>query len=363
MESNHTSTTAAAPPEEPTVVVGRTAGTGRIELNRPRAINALGNDMVAIIDGALRQWRDDAEVARVLITGRGERGLCAGGDIKAIHASITAGDEDAMLFFATEYAMNHAIADYPKPYVAIMNGITMGGGVGVSAHGSHRIVTDSTKVGMPETGIGLFPDVGATHLLARVPDHVGTWMALTGDPVGPGTAIALGLADTFVPDARVPDLVAALEALPAEGDLEATIARFAAEAPADPTAADREWIAACFDQPTVPEVLAALDAAGSSGNEAAASAAATIRTKSPRSLAVTLEMLRTAPGMTLAEVLERDLRTGLGLARRPDLVEGIRAQVIDKDRNPQWNPATLEEISPAEVSDILDTPVERTVFA
>ncbi|GAA2015724.1 enoyl-CoA hydratase/isomerase family protein [Brevibacterium samyangense] len=345
---------------QPPVLVRRAGTIGRIELNKPKAINALGGEMVAMVAAALEAWKDDPEVTAVVVTGRGERGLCAGGDIKAIHRSVVAGDENALLFFSTEYAMNHLIAEYPKPYVAVMDGITMGGGVGISAHGSVRIVTETSKIGMPETGIGLFPDVGGTYLLSRTPGEIGTYFALTGEAFGPGTALALGLADHFVPRDAVPALVEALET---GTDVAEAVGASATEAPADPTAADREWIDACFAGNTVQEILAALDAAAAEGNEKAGAAAATIRTKSPTSLAVTLAMLRTAPDMTLAEVLERDLRVAVGIGRQPDLVEGIRAQVIDKDRNPQWNPASLDEVSPALVQSILTTELERTVFA
>ncbi len=211
-----------------TILTSDAGGLGRIELNRPKLINALSLDMVAGIDDALRGWYDDDGVAFVLVTGRGDRGLCAGGDIKAVYTDIVDGSDENARFWNREYRMNAAIAEYPKPYVVVMNGITMGGGVGISAHGSHRIVTDSTKVGMPETGIGLFPDVGGTYLLARAPGELGTHLALTGTAVGPGAAIALGLADHYVPEDDIADLITDLES---GGDLETVIARYAAEPP------------------------------------------------------------------------------------------------------------------------------------
>lgn len=333
-------------------------GLGRIELNKAKAINALGRDMVASIDSALNAWRDDDAVAAVLITGRGDRGLCAGGDIKAIYQDLVAGTSESQDFWAEEYRMNFDIAGYPKPYIAIMHGITMGGGVGVSVHGSHRVVTETTKLGMPETGIGLFPDIGGTYLLAQTPGEIGMYMGLTGLPIGPGAALAYGLADTFVLQEKVEELISALEA---DGTKAVeTLASFAGEAPANELAEAEAWINTCFAHDSVEAILAALLA---HGDEDAAKTAEVIKAKSPRSLAVTFEMIRTAKTMTLQEVLERDFRAGTEIAARPDLREGIRAQVIDKDRNPQWNPATLGEVEQAEVDAILNTEQDRKVFS
>ena len=333
-------------------------GLGRIELNKAKAINALGRDMVASIDSALNEWRDDDAVAAVLITGRGDRGLCAGGDIKAIYQDLVAGTSESQDFWAEEYRMNFDIAGYPKPYIAIMHGITMGGGVGVSVHGSHRVVTETTKLGMPETGIGLFPDIGGTYLLAQTPGEIGMYMGLTGLPIGPGAALAYGLADIFVPQEKVEELISALEA---DGTKAVeTLASFAGEAPANELAEAEAWINTCFAHDSVEAILAALLA---HGDEAAAQTAEVIKTKSPQSLAVTFEMIRTAKTMTLQEVLERDFRAGTEIAARPDLREGIRAQVIDKDRNPQWNPATLGEVEQSEVDAILNTEQDRKVFS
>lgn len=343
---------------EKLVVVSAENGLGRIELNKPKAINALGLDMIDIVNEALDTWRDDSDVKAVLITGRGERGLCAGGDIKAIYRAVTSGEGDNAAFFGHEYRMNLALAEYPKPVIAIMNGITMGGGVGISAHGSVRIVTDSTKVGMPETTIGLFPDVGATHLLARMPHQVGMYLGLTGLPMGAGGALAYGLADYFVPDSKVPDVVEALKERP--GDVAEVVAQFAQKAPESELAADETWIAQCFDKDSPSAILDALKA---HENPRARETAEHIETKSPLSVAVTFELIRRAADMTLAEVLEQDLRAATHIAAHPDLVEGIRAQVIDKDRNPTWNPPTLAEVDPETVTSIIDTPVEKKVFS
>jgi enoyl-CoA hydratase len=346
-----------SPNDEATVVVRKVGALGRIELNKPKAINALSTDMVQAIDQALKEWRPDTEVAAVLLTGRGDRGLCAGGDIKAIYRDLTSGTGESIDFWADEYAMNYDIAEYPKPYIAILDGITMGGGVGVSVHGSHRIVNESSSIGMPETGIGLFPDVGATYLLAKMPGQIGMYMGLTGQPIGPGAAIAYGLADTYVPRDQTDDLIEALEAEAFAVDT--VIGRFAGDAPENELASDEDWINSCFAGSSVSEIIAALRA---HGGEKAGYTADLIATRSPRSLAVTFEMIRSAGSMSLHDVLERDFRVASEIGKRPDLQEGIRAQVIDKDRNPQWNPATLIEITPEEVSDILNTQQERKVF-
>ncbi len=349
----------AATGDEAAVLTRVDGGLGRIELNKPKAINALSADMVTIIDDTLTAWKDDDAVRAVLVTGSGDRGLCAGGDIKAIHRGIVEGTNEAVDFWADEYRMNHDIAHYPKPYIAIMDGITMGGGVGISVHGSHRIVTETSKIGMPETGIGLFPDVGGTFLLARIPQKgVGMHLALTGQPIGAGDAIRYGLADTFVPRERIEDLASAIAG--SDDDVDAVIARFAEEPPASELVADEDWIASAYDGDTAAEVVAALRA---HADERARAAGDLIATKSPLSVTVTFEMVRTAGDMSLDEVLERDFRAGSGISAQPDLREGIRAQVIDKDRNPQWSPASLDEVDPALVTSILSTEQTRKVFS
>ncbi|HLR43564.1 MAG TPA: enoyl-CoA hydratase/isomerase family protein [Brevibacterium sp.] len=351
--------TMTAQGDEASVLTRVDGGLGRIELNKPKAINALSADMVSIIADTLTAWKDDDAVRAVLVTGAGDRGLCAGGDIKAIHRGIVEGTSEAVDFWADEYRMNLEIAQYPKPYIAIMDGITMGGGVGLSVHGSHRIVTETTKLGMPETGIGLFPDVGGTHLLARVPQQgVGMHLALTGQPIGAGDAIRSGLADTFVPRERIADLAIALSQ--SDEDVDAVIARFAADPPPSELEADEAWIASSYDAATAAEVVAALR---THADERARAAGDLIATKSPLSVAVTFEMIRTAGDMTLEEVLERDFRAGSGISAQPDLREGIRAQVIDKDRDPQWSPASLDEVDPALVTSILSTEQTRKVFS
>lgn len=329
------------------VLIERTGVLGRITLNRPTAINALTHDMALRMHSALRSWRDDPEVGAVLITGEGERGLCAGGDIRAIYADARAGGTETLDFWRDEYRLNAAIARYPKPIVAIMHGLVMGGGIGISAHARYRVVTDGSTLGMPEVGIGLVPDVGGTWLLARAPGELGTHAALTGLPFGPGDAIELGFADWYVPAGRLAALTAALRDIPA-GEPEpasavgAAIQGVSEPAPWSDLASWRGWIDHCYRADSVEEILERLE---SSGEPDAANAAKEIGRKSPVSVRVALEALRRARRLdSLEAALDQELRVSTRCFAAPDLVEGIRAQVIDKDRNPRWNPATLTQV-------------------
>jgi len=319
------------------VLLRREGGLGRIVLNRPRAINALTHGMVTAIDTALTEWAADDSVHAVVLTGAGERGLCAGGDIRGIHADIRAGGTASADFWRAEYLLNASIARYPKPYVAIMDGIVMGGGVGLSAHGGVRVVTERTALAMPEVGIGLVPDVGGTYLLSRAPGELGTHLALTASVVGAGDAVACGLADHFVPAEHLADFVDAL----AEG-VDDAVRAFARPVPAAEVAGEREWIDGCYAADTVEEIL---DRLRDLGSPEAKDAAERILGKSPTAVKVTLRALRRARDLpSLEEVLVQEYRVSTACLRSPDLVEGIRAQVVDKDRDPRWNPSTLEEV-------------------
>ena len=329
---------------DPEVLVERAGRLGHIVLNRPAAINALTHPMVLAIAAAMREWGSDDSVETVLLTGAGERGLCAGGDIVGIYDSAKSGGDEAASFWADEYELNTLMAHYPKPYLAIMDGVVLGGGVGVSAHGSVRVVTERTKLGMPEVGIGFTPDVGCAWLLSRAPGELGTHLALTGTTMGGADAIALGFADHFVPADRLAALVAALTTMSAA----AAIAECAVPAPASTLATQREWIDAGYAGDDASAIVRRLAA---SPVEAARDAAATILTKSPTSIAVTLEALRRARGLdSLEAVLDQDYRLGLRFLETPDLLEGIRAQVIDKDRNPKWTPASLADVARGDVA-------------
>ena len=329
--------------ENEDVLVTVDRGIGLISLNRPKAINSLTHPMVSAISQVLTTWRDDDDVRAVVLSGEGERGLCAGGDIVAVYNSAR-GDQDLnRTFWWDEYVMNGYIARYPKPYISLMDGIVMGGGVGVSAHGSHRIVTDTTKMAMPEVGIGFIPDVGGTYILSRAPGLLGLHAALTGAPFGAGDAIAMGFADHYVPHDRLGDFK---NAIVADG-IDAALASHATEPPASDLLAQRQWIDECFAGETVEDIVAALR-----GHDAgpANDAANLIMTRSPVSLSVALEAVRRAAKLdTLEDVLRQEYRTSCGSLRSHDLVEGIRAQVIDKDRNPKWSPASLAAVTPADV--------------
>jgi enoyl-CoA hydratase len=319
------------------VLFERRGRLGVVTLNRPQAVNALTAGMASAMLEQLTLWADDDAVAAVLVRGAGDRGLCAGGDIVAIYRDMLDGGDATADFWAEEYRMNALISGYPKPYVAFMDGLVLGGGVGISAHGSVRIVTERTRMGMPETTIGFVPDVGGTLLLSRSPGESGTHAALTGAHLSGADALFLGLADHFVPSASLPALAEALENEPAD----AAVARFAGEAPSSVLAAQQEWIDACYSSDDAEEILRRLRAAGGE----AADAANTIETKSPTAVKVALASLRRATGLSLEEALEQEYRVGLRFLAGPDFREGIRAQVVDKDRDPHWRPASLAEVS------------------
>ncbi|OBH17075.1 enoyl-CoA hydratase/isomerase family protein [Mycolicibacter sinensis] len=319
------------------------SGVGLLTLNRPQAINSLTLPMVTAMTTALSTWADDPSVRAVVLSGAGERGLCAGGDVVAIYHSAKADGADARRFWHDEYLLNAQIGAFGKPYVSLMDGIVMGGGVGVGAHANTRVVTDTTKMAMPEVGIGFIPDVGGTYLLSRAPGHLGLHAALTGAPFSGADAIALGFADHFVPHDALGDFTATIVA---DGVAEA-LQRHAVEPPPSPLAAQREWIDECYAHDTVAEITAALAGHGSPG---ATAAAELIGTRSPIACAVTLESVRRAGSLaTLEDVLVQEFRVSTASLRSHDLVEGIRAQLVDKDRNPQWSPATLAEVSAADI--------------
>ena len=318
-------------------------GVGLLTLNRPKAINSLTHAMVVAMDRVLTEWEYDGEVQTVLIRGAGDRGLCAGGDIVAIYHSARGDGTEAREFWYDEYLLDRHISRYPKPVIALMDGIVMGGGVGVSAHGGVRVVTDTTKMAMPEVGIGLIPDVGGTLILSRAPGLAGIHAALTGEPFAGADAIAMGFADHFVPH---DELAGFTDAVIADG-VDAALSSYAAEPPTSPVLAHRKWIDDCYAGETVEDIVAALR-----GHDAgpANDAANLIATRSPVSVSVALEAVRRAGKLdTLEDVLRQEYRTSCGALRSHDLVEGIRAQVIDKDRNPKWSPASLAAVTTEDI--------------
>ncbi|APW42863.1 enoyl-CoA hydratase/isomerase family protein [Rhodoferax saidenbachensis] len=340
---------------------------GFITLNRAKALNALSLDMVRSLTAILLQWQADAQVKAVAIRGSNKTGpfggFCAGGDIRFFHQAALAGNPALEDFFTEEYALNHLIHNYPKPYIAFMDGIVMGGGMGISQGASHRLVTGQTKMAMPETNIGLFPDVGGGYFLSRCPGRSGEWLALTGDVIDGTTAVELGLADHMVDATRLPE---GWEALAArnwadKASLDAWIATISVAAHATSTGA-RGQIDQYFALDTVSAIVQALEADSS---DWAQHTAATLRKRSPLMLHVVLEQVRRARSMTLADDLrmERDMvrhcfhtahlqRSGA----TSETVEGIRALAVDKDHHPQWNPARIEEVTPDMVAPFFASP-------
>lgn len=324
---------------------------GLITLNRPKAINSLNQQMVDALTAVLTDWADDDAVRAVVLSGAGERGLCAGGDVVSIYHSARKDGVEARRFWRDEYLLNAQIAEFAKPYVALMDGIVMGGGVGVSAHANTRVVTDTSKIAMPEVGIGFIPDVGGVYLLSRAPGGLGLHAALTGAPFSGADAIAMGFADHYVPHG---DVEAFRRAVITDG-VERALDKYTVEPPASTLAAQRDWIDDCFSGDTVADIVAALRGHGAGPAEDAADL---IATRSPVALSVTLQAVRRAAGLeTLKDVLVQDYRVSSASLRSHDLVEGIRAQLIDKDRNPKWSPAELSAVTAADVEAYF-TPVD-----
>lgn len=324
---------------------------GLITLNRPKAINSLNQRMVDDLTAILTGWASDDAVRAVVLSGAGERGLCAGGDVVSIYHSARKDGAEARRFWRDEYLLNAQIADFAKPYVAVMDGIVMGGGVGVSAHANTRVVTDTSKIAMPEVGIGFIPDVGGVYLLSRAPGGLGLHAALTGAPFSGADAIAMGFADHYVPHTEIE---AFRRAIVGDG-VENALAKYTVEPPPSELAAQRDWIDDCFARDTVEDIVAALAGHGAGP---ANDAANLIATRSPIALSVTLEAVRRAAELeTLKDVLVQDYRVSSASLRSHDLVEGIRAQLIDKDRNPKWSPAQLAAVTAADVEAYF-TPVD-----
>lgn len=341
------------------IVVEASCGVGRVTLNRPRALNALTLDMIRELTAVLLAWRDDASVRAVAIRGQGKAdpfgAFCAGGDIRFFHQAALAGDPRLEDFFTEEYSLDHLVHGFGKPFIAFMDGVVMGGGMGIAQGASLRIATERTKMAMPETNIGLFPDVGGGYFLGRCPGRAGEYLALTGHVISGADAVAAGLADVVVDSAQLPPLWAQLAAgvVPAASDL------IPAGPPPDGTLlADQAAIDRFFALPTVNDIVAALEADPSPW---AGQTAAVLRKRSPLMLHVVLEQVRRGRHMGLAD----DLRMERGLVRncfqlRPgaagETVEGIRALAVDKDHRPRWNPARVEDVTPGQVAAFFETP-------
>ncbi len=323
-------------------------GLGRITLNRPEALHALNLPMCSAILSALKAWAGDDQVHMVVIDhAEGTRGFCAGGDIRMLAESGQGDASEARAFFAEEYRMNAAIAAFPKPYLAIMDGVTMGGGVGLSVHGSHRIATEHTTFAMPETGIGLFPDVGGGWFLPRLHGELGTWLALTGARLKGADVAAAGVATRFLPSELLPNLSSKLKqadfSVGAAELLNVIIGGFTHATPKGSFEDHRGTIDKCFAFDTAEEIVAALEG---DGGEWAAAQAQTIRSKSPETVKVALRQLREGGALEdFEDNMRMEYRIGWRKVQSADFIEGVRAVIIDKDNKPNWSPATLEEVS------------------
>ena len=328
------------------LLVRADGSVGHVTLDRPRAINAVDRGMILGIAEALDRWERDADVQVILLDGAGERGFCAGGDVRGLREQVLSGDAvAAMAFFRDEYTVNARIAEYPKPVVVFADGITMGGGIGLAGHAAVRIVTERSALAMPETRIGFTPDVGGSWLLAHAPGRLGEYLGLTGTTMDAADAIYAGFADHFVPSDRLGDLHHALVTR-ADPQTPTEIALLFDETPAEASlAAARDWIDDAFAADTAEEIVSRLRARP---ELMAGAAADTIDELSPTGVAVTLAAIRSARALP-------DLRAALAqeyalvewfATTQPDLVEGIRAQIVDKDRTPRWVPASLAEVAP-----------------
>ena len=332
------------------ILFSRRGAAGLVTLNRPKALNAVTYGMVLALRAQLDAWADDPSITRVVITAAGERAFSAGGDIRHLYDLGIAGRRaEALQFWRDEYPLNVVIKNFRKPYVALIDGIVMGGGVGVSVHGSHRVAGDRFSFAMPEVGIGFFPDVGATWFLPRMPGELGAFCGLTGERFGIADAIAAGIATHRVPSARFPALI---EALSGTVSVDAVLAAFNEPAGEGPLSARRAAIDRLFAGDSVENILTALDraaAAGGADADWAGKTAATMRAKSPLSLKIALAQVRRGGQWDFETCMRAEFRIVSRIIEGRDFYEGVRAVIVDKDNQPRWNPATLGEISAAEV--------------
>lgn len=335
---------------EPEILFERRGAAGIVTLNRPQALNAVTHPMVRALAGQLAAWARDPAVSRVLITAAGERAFSAGGDIRALYDLGRQGRQsEALRFWHEEYTLNTLIWRYPKPYVALIDGIVMGGGVGVSVHGSHRVAGDRFQFAMPEAGIGFFPDVGATWFLPRMPGETGTYCALTGERLKAADAIATGIATHHVPSARWRELK---DALSDTAPVDSVLAAYAQPLAAGPLTIRRAAVDRLFVGDRVEEIVRALDRESEArGKDAgfAGATAALIRAKSPLSLKIALAQVRRGKQWSFTDCMCTEFRIVSRLIYGHDFYEGVRAAIIDKDRKPAWHPPTLAEVSEDEV--------------
>ena len=328
---------------------------GLITLNRPKALNALNREMCMAINAKLEAWAEDEMIGAVAIRGAGDRAFCAGGDVVGVVRAGQSGSDGWEEFFRHEYRLNHAIATYAKPYIALIDGIVMGGGVGLSIHAPYRVVTENVMFAMPETGIGLIPDVGTTYALPRLPGQIGTWLGLTGARLGAANCRYAEIATHHVRKGRIEALI---ERLAAGGPVDETLADFDSH-PGDAALEGlRDGIDFHFAHDHVEAIVESLR----SGDAWAKEQAATILRMSPTALKLTLRALRAGAGLDIAEALRQEYRVVAATKRAHDFYEGVRAQLIDKDRNPKWRPAALAEVDDALLAPYLAQPEEGDIL-
>jgi enoyl-CoA hydratase/carnithine racemase len=329
------------------LVTSRDGRVGRILLNRPKALNALTLPMIRACSVVLHEWAEDPHSHAVVIAGAGDRAFCAGGDIRALRDASIGGDSAFVdSFFGEEYALNLLIATYPKPYVALIDGLCMGGGIGLSVHAPYRVATEHAAFAMPETAIGFFPDIGATFMLPRLPGELGTYLGLTGTRLAGADAVHAGFATHFTPRARLADLSAALAR-----DGVAALAAHDETLPAFSLAPHRAAIDRCFAADTPGEIAARLGAEDADWARAALKA---LESASPSALHWTLRALRRGRDLTLKQALDAEFALTRTTMAHPDFTEGVRAMVVDKDRAPKWQPARIEDVDPAAIDDLFD---------
>ncbi|MBS7810160.1 enoyl-CoA hydratase/isomerase family protein [Roseococcus pinisoli] len=329
---------------EASLILNREGAAGTLLMNRPKALNALDIGMIRDFARAIAEWKDDASVKLVILEGAGGRAFCAGGDVRAVREAAIAGDRAPVAaFFTEEYAVNEGIALFPKPWVSLIDGVCMGGGIGLAIHNGPRVVSEHALLAMPETAIALFPDVGTSYILPRLPNSVGTWLALTGARLSGADAVHAGLATHFVPREKMAALRAALVET---GDAK-VVDQFAEPAPEPSFAPHMEAIGRCF---SMDSMLGIIDALEAEDTEWSAAQIKTLRRMSPTSLSVSLELLRRGAKLDLRGCLDEELKLTRSVVHdHPDFREGVRSVLVDKDGKPEWSPKTLEEVQPEQI--------------
>ncbi|WP_017931885.1 enoyl-CoA hydratase/isomerase family protein [Robiginitomaculum antarcticum] len=331
-------------------IISRVSGNlGHITLNRPKALNALTQNMCDVMTELLTSWEADPAIGAVLIDGAGDRAFCAGGDVILLHDSGKAGDGRAEQFWRTEYALNELIHRYSKPYITLIDGFVMGGGVGLSVHGGHRIAGDNTQFAMPETGIGYFPDVGGTYFLPRLGMAAGQWLGMTGARLGAGDCLALGIANDFINSDKHAAFTEALGKAKLDGSEDAVIAVIAKFGSPGPMAAPLPAALNAFEEDSPAAILRALDAMD---GEWAAKQAVNLRRKSPMAISITHEAIKRGADLDFKAAMSSELDISLGFLKTQDFYEGIRAQLIDKDRKPKWQHDSLGDVTSEQIEQV-----------